>query len=161
MRSKVSLSTYYIIISILGIAIFVGLMLVNLNRGIDWLGYALAAALVLICGLSLFFTPLSISVEDGCLNVNMALRVKSISLIDIKNVSICPPTMAEKRIFGSGGWFGYWGWFSEPSIGKYMAYYGKASDCFLVRMNNGKQYMLSCNDPLGMMEYINSAISKH
>lgn len=161
MKRKVSLSTYSIIISILGIAIFVGLMIVNLNHGIDWLAYALAASLVLICSLSLFFTPLSISVEDGCLNINTALRVKSIPLSEIKDVSICPPTVAEKRIFASGGWFGYWGWFSEPSIGKYMAYYGKASDCFLVRLKNDKLYMLSCNDPLGMMEYINESLPKH
>ena len=70
-----------------------------------------------------------------------------------------PATMAEKRILGSGGVFGYWGWFREDSIGRYMAYYGKASDCFIVRLKDGKNYMLSCIDPLGMMEYIDSKLN--
>ena len=68
------------------------------------------------------------------------------------------PTMAKKRICGSGGWFGYYGWFSEPSIGKYFAYYGKASDCFLVTLKDGKKYVLGCESPDEMVEVINKLI---
>ena len=66
--------------------------------------------------------------------------------------------MAKKRICGSGGWFGYYGWFSEPSIGKYFAYYGKASDCFLVTLKDGKKYVLGCESPDEMVEVINKLI---
>lgn len=159
MKRKVTLSTYSIIITICSIALLSILMILNLHEGMDWLAYLIAGLLVGECVLALFFTPLSVSVEDGCLNINMSLRTKSIPLRDIQLVANCPPTMSEKRICGSGGFFGYWGWFSEPSIGKYFAYYGKASECFLVRLKSGKLYMLSCIDPLGMMEYINSKLS--
>ncbi len=71
---------------------------------------------------------------------------------------LCPPTMAERRICGSGGFFGYWGWFKEPSIGKYFAYYGKASDCFLVELKDGKKYLIGCSNPSEVVSYINSRL---
>lgn len=159
MKRKVAFSTYSIIITIATIFIFVLGMFRSLHGGPEWLVYLLAASLVIFSGLALFFAPVSVSVEEGCLNVNMLLRTRSIPLNDIQLVAVCPPTMAERRIIGSGGFFGYWGWFKEPSIGKYMAYYGKASDCFLVRLKSDRLYMFSCQDPLGMMEYINSQLS--
>ncbi len=158
MRRKVALSTYCIVLTILSIGLLIGMMIFELKTGNDILAYIVAGMLILLCVLSLFFTPLSVSVEDGCLNVNTLLRSKSIPLREIKSVRLCPPTMAEKRICGSGGWFGYWGWFREPSIGKYFAYYGKASDCFLLELKNEKLYMLGCVDPLSMMEYISQQI---
>ena len=165
MKRKVELSTNSVIITVVGIAFLAGLMIVNLHRGAETLAYItlayiIAAVLVIFSFVALFFMPLSLSVDEEALNINTSLRVKSIPLKEITSISLCPPTMSERRIFGSGGMYGYWGWFSEPSIGKYMAYYGKASDCFLVRRKDGKQYMLSCKDPLGMMEYINSKLSQ-
>jgi hypothetical protein len=41
-----------------------------------------------------------------------------------------------------------------------MAYYGKASDCFLLRLDNGKQYVLGCKDADAMVDYIQKQI-KH
>ncbi len=158
MRRKVALSTYSIILSILAIVLLIGIMIYELKMGNEILAYIAGGMLVLLCVLSLFFTPQTVSVEDGCLNVNTLLRSKSIPLREIKAVRLTPPTMAEKRICGSGGWFGYWGWFREPSIGKYFAYYGKASDCFLVELKNEKLYMIGCVDPLSMMEYIDQQI---
>ena len=159
MKRKVELSTYSVILTVAIIVIFVLGMLRSLRVGPEWLAYLLGGSLVLMCGLALFFTPISVSVEDGCLNVNMLLRSRSLPLREIQMIALCPPTMAEKRILGSGGFFGYWGWFREASIGRYMAYYGKASDCFIVRLKDGKNYMLICIDPLGMMEYIDSKLN--
>ncbi|MBD5262101.1 MAG: hypothetical protein HDS38_08240 [Bacteroides sp.] len=159
MKRRVALSTFSIILTIAVIALFVVGMISYLNRGVDWLAYLLAGSLVLICCLAMYFTPMSISVEDGCLNINMLLRTKSIPLRDIQSVALCPPTMSEKRLLGSGGFFGYWGWFREPSIGRYFAYYGKASDCFLVRLKDGRLYMFGCVDALGIMECINSNLT--
>ncbi len=158
MKRKVALSTYCIILTILTIGLLIGIMIFEMKMGDEILAYFAGGMLVLVCVLALFFTPMSLSVEDGCLNVNTLLRSKSIPLRDIKAVRLCPPTMAEKRICGSGGWFGYWGWFREPSIGKYFAYYGKASDCFLVQLKNDKLYMLGCVDPLSMMECVSQQI---
>ncbi len=160
MKRKVVLSTYCIILTILVIGLLIAIMMVQLNLGHDIIAYFAGGTLIVLCGVSLFFTPQSVIVEDGCVNVNTFLRAKSIPLRDIAGVALCPPSLTERRILGSGGWFGYWGWFREPSIGKYFAYYGKASDCFLVRLKNGKLYMLGCVDPESMVEYIRQAIGK-
>ena len=126
----------------------------------NWGIYLIGACLILLCATALLYMPMSISVDDANLNINRSLRIKSIPLKEIKSVKLCPPTMAEKRICGSGGWFGYWGWFSEPSIGKYFAYYGKASDCFLVELKNGKNYLLGCADAPEMVKYISERITQ-
>lgn len=160
MKRKVNISLYSMIMTIIGFVILVALMIINLNKDQVVVSYIIGGLLVVMCVLALFFTPITVSVDDTDLNVNMTLRIKSIPLKCIESVLICPPTMSEKRIFGSGGWFGYWGWFREPSIGKYFAYYGKASDCFLVKLKDGKKYMLGCADPLSIMEYIDQKLKK-
>lgn len=158
MKQKVILSNYSLFISISGIAVYGAIMIYEYRQSHDAAACFMALALVVLCGMSLFYTPMSLSVDNESLNINRSFRIKSIPLGEIKSVKLCPPTMAEKRIFGSGGWFGYWGYFSEPSIGKYFAYYGKASDCFLVKLKDGKQYLLGCENPAQMVEYINSKI---
>lgn len=159
MIRKVKISTNSMIITVIGFLVLVALMIINLNNHHVISSYIIGGLLVVMCVLSLFFTPISISVDDADLNINMILRVKSIPLKSIASVALCPPSMSEKRIFGSGGWFGYWGWFREPSIGKYFAYYGKASDCFLVKLKDGRLYMLGCTDPLYIMEKISKEIN--
>ena len=122
MKRKVNISKYSMIITIIGFILLVASMIIYLNNDQEILSYIIGGLLVVMCVLSLFFTPVSVSVDESFLNVNMTLRVKSIPLQHIKSVAICPPTMSEKRIFGSGGWFGYWVWFSDPSIPKYFSY---------------------------------------
>lgn len=159
MKRKVVLSTYSIIVTFLIMALLIGGMIIEMQIGNEIISYLFGATLVILSVMSLFFTPQSVSVEDGCLNVNTLLRTKSIPLRDIAAVKLCPPTMSEKRLLGCGGWFGYWGWFTEPSIGKYFAYYGKASDCFLVRLKDGRLYMLGCVDPQSMVEYVQNQLT--
>lgn len=73
---------------------------------------------------------------------------------DVESVEYFQPTMGAIRVFGSGGFMGYWGVFREGDIGRYYAFYGKASDCFLVRMRNGDKYVLGCEEPDKMIDYI-------
>ncbi|MCM1142111.1 MAG: PH domain-containing protein [Muribaculum sp.] len=157
MKRKVNLSTYSMIMSVLGLIVLVAWLYYCRD---NWGLYVIGASLILLCGAALFYMPMSISADSANLNINRPLKIKSIPLKAIETVKLCSPTMTEKRICGSGGWFGYWGWFSEPSIGKYFAYYGKASDCFLVELKNGKKYLISCADAPKMVEVISERISK-
>lgn len=156
MKQKVSLSAYSLVLSV--ICLIVLIMSLYYCRN-NWGIYPLGATIIIWILLALYYMPLSISVDDS-LNINRSLRIKSIPLSEIKKLQLSAPTMAERRIFGSGGFFGYWGWFSEPSVGKYFACYGKASDCFLVELKNGKKYMLSCDNAPAMVEFINKHIEK-
>lgn len=155
MKRRVNLSTYSVIMTAIAlIVLLVCLYNCSDNRGIC----LISTCLIVLCGSALFYMPLSLSVDVTNLNINRSVRIKSIPLKDIKSVKLCSPTMAERRITGSGGWFGYWGWFSEPSIGKYFAYYGKASDCFLVELQDGKKYLLGCDDASTIVDYLSERI---
>lgn len=155
MKKRIELSTWCVVMTALGSVILFGALYFS---EVIIARIFVMAALVLLCGAALFYMPLSISVDKHNLNINRPLRIKSIPLSDISTVELCAPTMAERRLCGSGGWFGYWGWFKEPTIGKYFAYYGKASDCFLVTLKNGKKYLLSCKQPKEMVDEIQKCL---
>jgi len=113
-----------------------------------------------MCISALFYMPVYISVDDTHLRVHRPLRSTLIPLAGILSAELCQPTMASRRICGSGGWLGYWGLHSERDLGRYFAYYGKASDCFLVRLRDGRQYMLGCRNPRQTVDYIRQKISQ-
>lgn len=158
MKYNVKLSTYSIIISSLTLILIGGTSIYFINHGVQDKSFVLICMMILILGFALFYSPVALSVDENGLNIHRTLKTKHIPLSEISSVTLVSPTMAEKRIFGSGGWFGYWGRMKEPTLGHYFAYYGKASDCFLVRLTDGSQYMLSCDDPVAVVDFINSKI---
>lgn len=160
MKQKVTLSGYSLSISVAVLAFLAGMALLELKKGEGELALFAVAIMALLCLLALFYMPLSVSVDENSLDIHRPFAIKSIPLGEIESVMLCPPTMSVRRICGSGGWLGYWGWFREPSIGRYFAYYGKASDCFLVRLKNGRQYMIGCEHPKEMVEQINQKMWK-
>lgn len=151
MKQIVKLSTFSLILSVSCVIL---LLVVLYFSSDDIINYIICAILVVWMALALYYMPMSISCDSNELCIRRSLRVKRIPLSDIESVTVCPPTMAERRICCSGGWFGYWGWFSEPSIGKYFAYYGKSSECFLVSLKSGRQYLLGCENMQDMVDYI-------
>lgn len=161
MKQRVVISTYCLILTLLTALLLVALLIYTIGHS-NSLGsvLTLSVLLLLVVFAALFYSPVSISVDDDFLRVHRPLKVKRIPLTDIESVQMCPPTMAEQRLCGSGGFFGYWGWFREPVIGKYFAYYGKASDCFLVKLKDGSQYLLGCREPGAMVDAISKNIGK-
>lgn len=155
MKERVNLSTWSVVLTV-AIPLFpVAVMLLTKETlTICVFGGCLVVGLAM----ALFYAPLSISVTDNALCINRSLRIKTIPFSQIASVEPMSPTMAEKRICGSGGCFGYWGWFKESSIGKYFAYYGKASDCFLVTLKDGRKYMLGCANPGKVVAVLNERI---
>jgi len=55
-------------------------------------------------------------------------------------------------MFGSGGFAGYWGWYANSQIGTYFAYYGDRYECFLIKLKNGKKYILGCENSSEMID---------
>lgn len=147
LKKRVDLSTWGIILTIVTIALLIGICIWQFNRtDNEMICWILLGIIVVWGGTTLFYCPMYVKLTDDSIDVETLIRVRSFPLDDIEEVKICEPTMSEFRICGSGGFFGYWGWFREPSIGKYFAYYGKASQTFLIRLKSGKQYMLGCRD---------------
>lgn len=112
--------------------------------------------IILLAGLMYGVTNLRI--DRGFIILGSPLRKRKIRLSDIQSAELLQPTMGIQRIIGSGGFMGYWGIFREGYIGRYYAFYAKASDCFLIRLRNGDKYLLGCTDPAKALDYIQKQI---
>lgn len=157
MKHHVNLSTYSLIVTIACLALLIGSIFTKPEMW--WqIGWSSFISIILI--ISLFYMPMSIGVDETAIYINRSLKIKTIPITDVVSVKLCPPTMGAIRICGSGGFLGYWGWFRERDLGKYFAYYGKSSDCFLVELTNGRKYMLGCKNAPEMVEYITKRIKK-
>ena len=159
-KQRVELSTYCWIISALSSTFICGVFLYALQRPDNNLTVWISGSAIIMLFLStLYYMPLSISLDNDSLSINRPLKIKSIPLSDIAEAVLYPSTMGAIRICGSGGWFGWYGWFKEKDLGKYFAYYGKASDCFLVTLKDARKYMLGCKDAPEMVNAINERIT--
>ena len=144
MKQKVNLSLYCKLLT--AIVSIILLVILHYSNNL-WSVTTIGLILLVWIGLAFYFMPVSVSVDDKALHINRLAKTKTIPYTEISSITPMQPTMGEQRLFGSAGWFGYWGWFKEKDLGKYFAYYGKASECFLVRLKNGSKYMLGCEDP--------------
>ncbi len=160
MKRKILLSNWCAILTLLVFIILTALIAFAYKFGAETLFVCLCVLVMSICLVSLFYVPMSISADSEGLTVRRALWYKHIPMSEIEDIRICPPTMSEKMICGSAGFMGHWGWFKETDLGKYFAYYGRSSDCFLVRLKNGKKYMLGCMQPRDIVDFVKKEVIK-
>ncbi|MCH5319874.1 MAG: hypothetical protein J1E38_09240 [Paramuribaculum sp.] len=154
MKQKVRISLYSIIVTIVAISLYVFVIVKCFEKGEMLPFWIVTSAMILLVVSMLIYMPVSVKANDEALKVRRPLKSKVIPISEIEMIERITPTMNERRLLGSGGWFGYWGWFSERDLGKYFAYYGKSSECFFIRLKNGRQYMLGCNNPDMMVEHL-------
>lgn len=158
MKSKIAYSKYVsILTAIVMLLLFVGLI-ATVHESTKFF-VLLACSLVLLV-FALLYGATSIKTNPDCIIMCSPLRKKKILMRDVESVELFQPTMGAIRVCGSGGFMGYWGIFKEGDIGRYYAFYGKASDCFLVRMKNGDKYVFGCENPDAIVDYIKSQIKK-
>ena len=158
MKARVVYSSFVWFLTIIITTVAVAVCVLSFNEPVVFW-----CVLIIPVGLlvpSAFYAPLSLTVDERNITVNSLLKRHRIPLRNVKEVELFQPTMGALRICASGGYMGYWGIFKEGDVGRYVGYYGKASDCFLVRMKNGDKYVLGCKDPAAAMDYINAVISK-
>lgn len=156
MKSKVQLSKYaFILTLIVNIVLIVCCVLMFRETPGFW--FVLGILLVLLF-FGLWYGPIQIIANSEYVIVKTYLRKHKILVRKIESVEMFQPTLGAVRVCASGGYFGYWGIFREGDIGRYAGYYGKASDCFLIKMKNGDKYVLGCKNPKEMVEYIHSLI---
>jgi len=158
MKSRVELSIYSSAITI----VVIGLLLFGIYATSDNPDRCMLIAFitVAILAFAMFYCPLYISANEEELRVKSPLRSHKIPMRRIVNVGRFQPTMGSIHICGSGGFMGYWGMFREGDVGRYMAFYGKSSDCFIIRLDNGDKYVLGCGNPDAFVKYINLQICK-
>ncbi len=158
MKSRVVLSAFArCLTAIITITLITGCILTFNEKPAFW---GLVVILLFLLIVSAIYAPISISIGKRYITVNSLVKRHRILLENVAEVKLFQPTLGSLRICGSGGYWGYYGIFKEGDIGRYVAYYGKASDCFLVRMKNGDKYVLGCKDPAAAVDYINAFINK-
>lgn len=109
----------------------------------------------------LYYCPTAIEADELGITLHRLLSSPKVFRYDsIQTVDTCYPSAGGLRLCGSGGFFGYWGYFSDIMIGSYFGYYGSRSNCFLLKMKDGKQYVLGCNNAVEMVAYIKMQMSQ-
>ena len=156
MESKVKLSTFSLMLTL----ILTGVLIVAVsyflwNHEDKGIIGAVILFFMLISGW--LYGPVTIAADEKSVTFKSVLRKQRLDISNIESVELYQPTMGSIRVFGSGGYMGYWGVY-RGYIGRYIAYYGKASDCFLINMKNGGKYVLGCENPKEMVNFINSKI---
>lgn len=158
MKSKVKLSLYCAILTtVVTTAIIVGLFM-SYKEKTDFIILLVTLIGMIVSGL--FYFPKCIEATDSSLVIHRYLKSKSIPYSEIKSVDRCFPSSGGLRLCGSGGYMGYWGYFNDIIIGTYFGYYGDHSKCILVKLNSGKQYVISCESPDLMLVAINSELAE-
>lgn len=158
MKRRVELSTWSVILTLITAVLLCALSVYCFLYVEIVFGITIAVMILAMFVPALFYMPVSISVDNHNVGIHRPLRIKEIPLAEITTVEYCPPTMGEYRICASGGFLGYWGLFGERSIGRYFAYYGRASETFLLTLKNGRKYMLGCRDAALMAETIKNRL---
>ena len=158
MEANVQFSLFSKIITIVVFGLLIGIGVYCVFTG-DSKGIIVLIICLILLIPSLYYSPKPIKVDDATLTINTYLSKHKLLISNIENIDYYLPMMVNFRICASGGLMGYWGIFRGMDIGNYMAYYGKSSDCFLVRMKNGDKYVLGCENPDTMMKYIESKLN--
>lgn len=152
MKSKITYSRFATVLTaVITGALFVG-CIATIKEEATF--FTLLALLILLFVPTLFFGPAYIKADSDNIVMGSLLRGKRLPMRNVVSVELFQPTMGAIRICASGGFLGYWGIFREGDIGRYYGFYGKASDCFLVRMKNGDKYVLRCDNPSAMVDFI-------
>lgn len=158
MKSKIALSNYSIVLTtILFLVLFI-CCVVTVREKPVFFTLLFVSIFLIVC--ALFHAASYITADSDHIIIGNNLRKHKIIISNIECIELFQPTMGAIKICGSGGFMGYWGIFREGDIGRYQAFYGKASDCFLIRLKNGDKYVLGCENPKAMVDYIKSRINK-
>lgn len=153
MKQTVKFSAYSLIVTAAVLILcVVGIfsLLVNVEKLIL---FCIIMGLATIVGL--YYCPTAIEADESGITLHRLLSSPKVFRYDlIHTVDTCYPSAGGLRLCGSGGFFGYWGYFSDIMIGSYFGYYGSRSNCFLLKMKDGKQYVLGCNNAVEMVAYV-------
>jgi hypothetical protein len=139
--------------------ISLGLVLLDSHTwdiGIGWMMMASWVLLVVIVAVSFVYRPAGYTVTADALRIErpagaLVLARKDISgamQIGIRDLGI------SARVFGSGGFFGYYGLYTSGRFGKVTWYATRRDDFVFVELNNGKKYLLTPDHPAEMVKLL-------
>jgi len=106
-----------------------------------------------IYGLAFAFRPAGYAVTAEELIINRPLLNARIKRADIRRVAALPARdlSASIRLFGVGGLFGYYGNYTNTTLGRTTWYATRRDTPVLVETTDNKKYILTPNDPAGFV----------
>ncbi|MDR0506242.1 MAG: hypothetical protein LBH32_05445 [Dysgonamonadaceae bacterium] len=110
-----------------------------------WIEMAIICAIPLIMLYFATESPAFIELNETGVLLHKLSR-KLIRYEQIENVDCYKPDKSEIRFWGSGGFFGFIGKFSNAKIGFYQSYTGDYSQAFLIQTKDNKKYVCSCEN---------------
>lgn len=102
--------------------------------------------------------PLCLSITPTDLTIKKIGGTKRMPIDDIKSISLVRSGMLNNstRIFGSGGLFGYLGYFRSPSLGKYEVFATEWKNLILIETTSEKKIVISSQNPNELVHYFAS-----
>lgn len=159
MKNKVKFSIYALAITVVVMILFIVGEISLWDNTEKLARFNLIMGTAIIAGL--YYCPISVEANRSEIKLYRLLaKPKVFAYKDVQAVDTCYPSAGGLRLCGSGGCFGYWGYFSDIMVGTYFGYYGSRSHCFLVKLKNGKQYILGCENPVAMVNHIKSFMNE-
>lgn len=148
MTFKASIDTLARIITIgTGIILIFAFISTYITTGSDF--WYLLLFLIATFGIAYLYRPIEYSIEQNTLSIKRPINTILIDLHDIKKVTALTDVdlgMAI-RLFASGGFLGYYGFFYSFKLGKMWWYVTQRKNYVLIQTTNGTQYLLSPNEP--------------
>lgn len=123
----------------------------------SWLLAIAIFLLIIALFIPIFFMPRYLCFNGEKLRLKCLAGGIRIPVERIRRVEACPTMCHSVRLFGSGGYFGYLGYFRGEGKGTYVAYVGDRDEMFWVETPR-KNYLFSCGDRDELIERINGQL---
>ena len=134
----------------------------NYSGGLNWGGWwwfwIIIGILFVWWICTLFYTPIDVYADDDEVRIRRPLKSRRIKMSEIASAEPYDVSRnPKKKTFGSAPIksFGRWGKYSDDKIGDYFAYYGKPENTVLIKLKDGRQYVVGGSDAKALSEYIN------
>lgn len=136
------------IITIIFVSIIIG-QLVFIIDSVQSISLFSILILVIIYLIVFLYRPIYYSTTDKLVVIHRPISDIKINLIDIKSVELLDKERLKWtiRTFGVGGFFGYWGKFTNSKIGVMTWYATKRENAVLITTFSNKKILLTPDNP--------------
>ena len=137
------------IVFLLPIGIYFG---VSFGEGFDFTSLIVVVVLLPVFAITWALHPQDYTVNEQGITIKRPYKSILIASNDIKGIEALTPADLKysMRLFGSGGFFGYFGLFANQKLGRYHIYAGNRVNPVLI-LTEKKKYVLTPTDPEGFI----------
>jgi cytochrome c biogenesis protein CcdA len=108
----------------------------------------------LILAIGILMIVRGYSVQAGQVIVHGLVWNKVYPLIDLCDIESQPfATVGSIRTFGIGGFFSFWGYYHNPTLGSYLSFVTDAANTVVLKFENTR-IVLSPDDPVAFVEAV-------